>query len=263
MSEPSQQKLAPRRALGIEVEDLRKSFGSTEVLKGISLEVKPGEIFVMMGPSGSGKSVFLKHLAGLEVPTSGKVRIDGVNVANDKERPKIRLALVFQAGALFNSLSVFDNLALYPREHRLYDRHTIDQKVRRALEMLSLSDAAQKIPAELSGGMKKRVAIARALVMEPELLLYDEPTSELDPIMGATISEIIADLREEFGVTSLVVSHDRDLAMTIGDRVGIMQTGELLAVDTPDGIRAMDDPRIKEFLNPAIDPKNPRFRRSA
>ncbi|MCC5788329.1 MAG: ATP-binding cassette domain-containing protein [Opitutales bacterium] len=254
---------APRRALGISVENLRKSFGSTEVLKGISLEVKPGEIFVMMGPSGSGKSVFLKHLAGLEIPTEGKVRIDDINVADDRERPKVRLALVFQAGALFNSLSVFDNLALYPREHRLYDRKTIKEKVEKALAMLSLSDAAEKIPAELSGGMKKRVAIARALVMEPDLLLYDEPTSELDPIMAATISEIIADLREEFGVTSLVVSHDRDLAMTIGDRVGIMQEGELLAIDTPAGIRQMDDPRIKEFLNPAIDLKNPRFKRSA
>lgn len=249
-----------RQALSIEIKDLRKSYQEVEVLKGISLNIEPGEIFVIMGPSGSGKSVLLKHVAGLESPSSGKVLVDGGDMSDARHLSSLHFALVFQAGALFNSLTVFENLALYPTEHRLYDRPTIAEKVEKALAMLSLEGSAQKIPAELSGGMKKRVAIARALVMEPDLLLYDEPTSELDPVMAATISEIIADLREEFGVTSLVVSHDRDLAMTIADRVAIMMQGELLAVDTPENIRKSSNPKIQDFLNPTIDLKNPRFK---
>lgn len=252
-----------RQSLDIKVEGLRKSFGSTEVLKGIDLEVKPGEIFVIMGPSGSGKSVLLKHLAGLEWPTAGKVTIGGKDLSVNEERMSIHLALVFQAGALFNSLTVFENLALYPSEHRLYSRREIKKKVESALAMLSLQDAVNKIPAELSGGMKKRVAIARALVMEPDLILYDEPTSELDPVMAATISEIIADLRNTFKVTSLVVSHDRELALTIADRVAIMMDGELLAIDTPENIKNSSNKRIREFLNPVIDIDNPRFKKNA
>ena len=252
-----------RQSLGISVRGLHKSFGPTEVLKGIDLEVKPGEIFVIMGPSGSGKSVLLKHLAGLEWPTMGSVRIGGKDLRRREERESIHLALVFQAGALLNSLTVFDNLALYPREHRLYSKAEIHEKVETALAMLSLEGSADKIPAELSGGMKKRVAIARALVMEPDLILYDEPTSELDPVMAATISEIIADLRKRFQVTSLVVSHDRELALTIADRVAIMMEGEILAIDTPEGIKKSDHPRIREFLHPVIDIDNPRFKKKS
>ena len=187
------------KTYGVTVAGLTKRYGRVTVLRDVNLEVKPGEIFCLMGPSGSGKSVLLKHIAGLEHATAGEVRIGEHDAADPDTRDKIHLALVFQAGALFNSLTVYDNLALYPREHRLCDEAGIRERVMHALAILSLEKAAGKYPAELSGGMKKRVAIARALVMEPQLLLYDEPTSELDPVMSATITEIIATLREQTG----------------------------------------------------------------
>jgi phospholipid/cholesterol/gamma-HCH transport system ATP-binding protein len=189
------------------------------------------------------------------------VTVDGGDPSLEETRQRVRLALVFQAGALFNSLSVYDNLALYPREHRSGDEKAIRQKVVHALKILSVEDAAQKFPSELSGGMKKRVSIARALVMEPQLLLYDEPTSELDPVMGATISEIIATLKLEYSVTSIVVTHDRSLALTISNRVGILMAGKLITLGTPDDLNKSADPRIVDFLNPKIDIEHPRFKK--
>lgn len=248
------------KTLGVTVSGLNKSFGSTQVLHDIDLEVRPGEIFCLMGPSGSGKSVLLKHIAGLEQATSGKVRIGEYDAGDPETRDKVHLALVFQAGALFNSLSVYDNLALYPREHQLCDESGINSRVRHALEILSLSKAADKFPSELSGGMKKRVAIARALVMEPQLMLYDEPTSELDPVMSATISEIIATLRGQTDVTSIVVTHDRALALSIADRIAIIMDGKIVALGTPAEISRSTDPAVTNFLNPVIDVKNPRFK---
>jgi len=249
-----------RNAVGVELKSLCKSFGSQQVLSDVSLEIRPGEIFTIMGPSGSGKSVLLRHIAGLETPNSGIVTINGRDPREPETRDRFALAMVFQAGALFNSLTVYDNLALYPLEHHIYPKGEVHDRVMRALQILSIENTANKIPAELSGGMKKRVAIARALVMEPQLILYDEPTSELDPVMGATIAEIIATLKEQFTVTTIVVSHDRDLALTISDRVAILMGGRLIAVDTPAGIRASRLPKILEFLNPQIDLRNPRFK---
>lgn len=248
-------------AVAVAIESLSKAFGSLKVLKNVSFTVAPGEIFVLMGPSGSGKSVLLKHIVGLELPTSGRVLVDGRDAASEETREQVRMALVFQSGALFNSLSVFDNLALYPREHRLGSESDIRARVMRALQILSLEGAVEKLPAALSGGMKKRVAIARALVMEPQLMLYDEPTSELDPVMSATISEIIATLKEEYHVTTIVVSHDRELALGIGDRVGILMGGELVSLGPAADLRTPKDPRIAEFLSPTIDLRNPRFRK--
>jgi phospholipid/cholesterol/gamma-HCH transport system ATP-binding protein len=247
-------------AVGVRIENLVKTFGSFEVLRDISFSVAPGEIFVLMGPSGSGKSVLLKHLVGLELPTSGRVEVDGRDASSPRTREEVRMALVFQAGALFNSMTVYDNLALYPREHRTDDEAGIREKVMRALQILSLENAGHKLPAELSGGMKKRVAIARALVMEPQLMLYDEPTSELDPVMAATITEIIATLKEQYHVTTIVVSHDRDLAFGIADRVGILMGGRLISLGPPEDLRQPRDPRIADFLNPPIDLQNPRFK---
>jgi phospholipid/cholesterol/gamma-HCH transport system ATP-binding protein len=248
-------------AVGVKVENLTKNFGSLHVLKDVSFEVEPGEIFVLMGPSGSGKSVLLKHVVGLESPTSGRVSVDGHDALSNEIRDNVRMALVFQAGALFNSLSVYDNLALYPREHRIANEAGIREKVMRALQILSLEGTAQKFPSELSGGMKKRVAIARALVMEPQLMMYDEPTSELDPVMGATISEIIATLKDEYHVTSIVVSHDRELALGIADRVGILMRGKLVFLGPPSELHNPQNPEIDDFLNPKIDLKNPRFKK--
>jgi phospholipid/cholesterol/gamma-HCH transport system ATP-binding protein len=248
-----------RNPVGVEVSGLSKTFGSQTVLKDINLSISPGEIYVIMGPSGSGKSVLLRQIAGLDLPTQGTVRINGHDPALPETRDRFALALVFQAGALFNSLSVYDNLALYPLEHRLCDKKEIHNRVLRALKILSLENAAKKYPSELSGGMKKRVAIARALVMEPQLLLYDEPTSELDPVMSATITEIIATLKNEYQVTSIVVSHDRDLALTIADRVAILMRGGLRTVSTPSELQQSRDEAIIDFLNPKIDLKKPRY----
>jgi phospholipid/cholesterol/gamma-HCH transport system ATP-binding protein len=252
---------AEANAVGVKVDNVSKSYAGMEVLKKVSFDVTPGEIFVIMGPSGSGKSVLLRHIAGLEVPSAGTITIDGKDPTLEATRDAVRVALVFQAGALFNSLSVYDNLALYPREHRTGDEKAIDQRVMHALKILSVEDAARKFPSELSGGMKKRVSIARALVMEPQLLLYDEPTSELDPVMSATISEIIATLKNEYSVTSIVVTHDRALALTISNRVGLLMDGELISLGSPQDLKQSQDPRIVDFLNPKIDIKNPRFKK--
>ncbi|MBX7123737.1 MAG: ATP-binding cassette domain-containing protein [Opitutaceae bacterium] len=249
-----------RNAVRIDVERLSKSYGSQQVLVDVSVDVKPGEIFTIMGPSGSGKSVLLRHIAGLESPTSGTVKINGHDPILPETRDRFAVALVFQSGALFNSQSVYDNLALYPLEHRLCPKPEIHDRVMRALKILSIENAAHKFPSELSGGMKKRVAIARALVMEPQLILYDEPTSELDPLMSATIAEIIATLKEEISVTTVVVSHDRDLALTISDRVALVHQGRLRAVEKPESLKNSSDPVVKAFLNPEIDIRNPRFR---
>jgi phospholipid/cholesterol/gamma-HCH transport system ATP-binding protein len=248
------------KTFGVTISNLTKKFGRATVLRDISLEIRPGEIFCIMGPSGSGKSVLLKHIAGLERATSGDVRIGEFDAADPATRDKVHLALVFQAGALFNSLTVYDNLALYPREHRQCNEAGIRDRVMNALSILSLEKAVNKFPSELSGGMKKRVAIARALVMEPQLLLYDEPTSELDPVMGATISEIIATLREQTAVTSVVVTHDRTLALSIAERVAVIMDGRIRAIGKADEFRNPSDPAIANFLNPVIDLKNPRFK---
>ncbi len=257
----SSQDRSDRSPVGVEIDALSKNYGTQTVLKNVSISIKPSEIFVIMGPSGSGKSVLLRHIAGLEYPTGGTVRINGLDPTKPETRDRFALALVFQAGALFNSLSVYDNLALYPLEHRLCPKPQIRERVMRALKILSLENAAKKFPSELSGGMKKRVAIARALVMEPQLLLYDEPTSELDPVMSATITEIIATLKNEFQVSTIVVSHDRDLALTIGDRVAILMKGELRTVSTATELRNNTDPDIIDFLHPKIDLKNPRYQK--
>jgi phospholipid/cholesterol/gamma-HCH transport system ATP-binding protein len=249
-----------RQPVGVEVKGLAKNFGTQRVLTDINLAVKPGEIFAIMGPSGSGKSVLLRQIAGLDLPTAGTVRIDGQDPADPDTRDRFALALVFQAGALFNSLTVYDNLALYLLEHRLCTKDGIRDRVLRALKSLSLEGAVHKYPSELSGGMKKRVAIARALVMEPQLILFDEPTSELDPTMSATIAEIIATLRQYIAVTTIVVTHDRDLALTIADRVAILMRGKLISVTTPAELRTLANPAVQDFLNPKIDLQNPRFK---
>ncbi len=252
--------LKKRAAVSVEVKGLSKHYEARPIFQNLTLRVEPGEIFVLMGPSGAGKSVFLKTLMGLEAPDSGVALVDGRDVADPETRMHHVMGVVFQAGALFNSMSVFDNLALYPREHNLYTETVLEQKVRRILKLLAIEHAADYDPSALSGGMKKRVAIARALVMEPQLLLYDEPTSELDPETGAMIAEIIATLREEIGVTSIVVSHDIHMALAVADRIGILMDGVLRTLGTPAELRQCTDPRIQSFLNPKINPKNPRFR---
>lgn len=237
------------RGVAVEVRGLRKSFGTQEVLKGVELRVEPGEIFVVMGPSGSGKSVLLRHIIGLEPPDAGDIFIDGESIHAAGIFDKHRVAMVFQSGALLNSLTVGENVGLYLSEHRLKPQAEIDRIVSDKLAAVGLKDAEGKLPSELSGGMKKRVAIARALVSEPQLILYDEPTSELDPVSSVIIGEEIVRLNETSGVTSIVVSHDRELAFGIADRIAVILEGRLVAVGRPDAVRNLDEPAIQKFLN--------------
>lgn len=239
------------RAAGVpvEVRGLSKSFGDLQALKNVNLSVEAGEIFVVMGPSGSGKSVLLKHIIGLEQPDQGEILIGGESVASDQLMDKYRLGMVFQSGALLNSLTVGENVGLYLTEHRLKEPSEISRIVAEKLELVGLEGVEGKYPSELSGGMKKRVAIARALVIEPQLLLYDEPTSELDPMMAVVISEEILSLNERIGVTSIVVSHDRDLAFGIADRIAIIFDGRIVFVGTPEEVKSHNDPEIKEFIH--------------
>jgi phospholipid/cholesterol/gamma-HCH transport system ATP-binding protein len=238
--------------ISLQVRGLRKSFDSQEVLKGIDFEVKPGEIFVIMGPSGSGKSVLLKHLIGLEPPDAGEILINGEPVGSEETAEKYRLAMVFQSGALLNSLTVGENVGLYLSEHRLKPAEEIEKIVQEKLRDVGLADAAEKMPAQLSGGMKKRAAIARALVIEPQMILYDEPTSELDPLSAVVIGEEILKLQERICVTSLVVSHDRDLAFGIADRIAFINDGRIVAIRSPEEMKQSKEPEIQKFLRADI-----------
>ncbi|MEI6192757.1 MAG: ATP-binding cassette domain-containing protein [Verrucomicrobiota bacterium] len=234
--------------VSLQVRGIRKSFGNQEVLKGVDLDVKPGEIFVIMGPSGSGKSVLLKHLIGLESPDAGEILINGESIETEGIAAKYRMALVFQSGALLNSLTVGENVGLYLTEHRLKSPAEIEKIVAEKLETVGLKDAVDKMPGELSGGMKKRAAIARALVIEPQLILYDEPTSELDPLSSVVIGEEILELKQRIHVTSLVVSHDRDLAFGVADRIAFINEGRIVVVGTPDEVKRFKDPLVQRFL---------------
>jgi phospholipid/cholesterol/gamma-HCH transport system ATP-binding protein len=236
------------QGVGLVVRGLRKSFDGQEVLQGIDFTVRPGEIFVIMGPSGSGKSVLLKHLIGLETPDAGEILINGEPITTPEIAAKYRMALVFQSGALLNSLTVGENVGLYLTEHRLKSPEEIEKIVVEKLEDVGLKDVLHKMPAELSGGMKKRAAIARALVIEPQLILYDEPTSELDPVSAVVIGNEILELNRRIHVTSLVVSHDRDLAFGVADRIAVIADGRILTIGTPTEVKNFPDPLVQSFL---------------
>jgi phospholipid/cholesterol/gamma-HCH transport system ATP-binding protein len=234
--------------VGIQVRGLRKSFDGQEVLRGLDFDVERGEIFVIMGPSGSGKTVLLKHLIGLEEPDAGEILIEGQPIQAPEVMSKYRMAMVFQSGALLNSLTVGENVGLYLDEHRLQPPEEIARIVAEKLEVVGLKGTQDKMPSELSGGMKKRVAIARALIIEPQLILYDEPTSELDPLSAVAIAHEILHLKGRIHVTSLVVSHDRDLAFGVADRIAVINQGRILTIGTPDEVKRHPDPLVQEFL---------------
>jgi phospholipid/cholesterol/gamma-HCH transport system ATP-binding protein len=241
-----------QQGVRLSVRGLRKSYNGIEVLKGIDFEVNPGEIFIIMGPSGSGKSVLLRQLIGLEEPDQGKVLIEGQPIQSPDIPSRYRVAMVFQSGALLTSMTVGENVGFYLTEHHLKPPGAIAEIVSRDLEQVGLKGTENKMPDELSGGMRKRVAIARALAVEPQLILYDEPTSELDPVSAVSIAEDIVKLNERIHATTLVVSHDRDLAFGIGHRIAMLDEGRIVAIGTPDEIKRNPDPRVKQFLNASI-----------
>jgi phospholipid/cholesterol/gamma-HCH transport system ATP-binding protein len=245
----SQPPNSERQGVSVKVRGLRKSFDGQEVLRGLDFEVNAGEIFVIMGPSGSGKSILLKHIIGLEEPDAGEILIDGQSIQSPEVMERHRLAMVFQSGALLGSLTVGENVGLYLSEHNLNTPAEINGIVAEKLAIVGLKDQQNKMPNELSGGMVKRVAIARALVMEPQLILYDEPTSELDPLSAVIIGEEILNLKREIHVTSIVVSHDRELAFGVADRIAVISQGRILAVGSPDEIRRNSNPEIQKFLS--------------
>src|SRR5213594_904469 len=238
----------PNRGVTVAVRGLRKSFDREPVLKGLDFDVDRGEVFVVMGPSGSGKSVLLKHIIGLEIPDEGDILIEGESIQAPGVMDKYRMAMVFQSGALLNSLTVAENVGLYLSEHRLKPPQEIARIVKEKLELVGLKGQENRFPAELSGGMKKRVAIARALVVEPHLILYDEPTSELDPLIAVTIGNEILKLNRRIHVTSFVVTHDRDFAFGVADRIALMADGQILMVGKPEEVRNNPHPQIQKFL---------------
>jgi phospholipid/cholesterol/gamma-HCH transport system ATP-binding protein len=193
--------------------------------------------------------VLLKHLIGLEPPDAGEILINGESIQSPEIASKYRMALVFQSGALFSSLTVGENVGLYLSEHRLKPPEEIARIVAEKLENVGLKGTEEKMPNELSGGMKKRVAIARALVIDPQLILYDEPTSELDPLSAVVIGEEILNLQRRIHVTSLVVSHDRDLAFGVADRIAVINEGRILTIGTPDEVKRFNDPLVQNFLH--------------
>lgn len=237
----------------IRVRDLRKRFGNLEVLRGIHFEVGAGEIFVIMGASGSGKTVLLKHLIGLLRPDWGEIYIWDIAVhkLDDEqldEQLRKRIGVVFQSAALFDSLTVSENVAFPLRRHQVRNEAAIQRFVTEKLKLVELEGVEDKMPSELSGGMRKRVGIARALVLQAEIMFYDEPTSGLDPPTARTVDSLIKRLRDQLGVTSVVVTHDVDTALGIGDRMALIAEGRLVAVGTPDEIRNDPRPEVHDFL---------------
>ena len=237
----------------IELHGVRKSFNSQEVLRGIDLEVFAKETLVIIGRSGSGKSVTIRQMVGLDTPDAGTVRAFGQELANLKPRElsqlRLRIGYLFQSGALLNWMTVGENVELPLLEHRrrMKAKERRD-RVMEKLAMVEMQDAAEKYPAEISGGMKKRAALARAVILEPEIVFYDEPTSGLDPVIANTINDLIVETGKKLGTTQIVVTHDMESAYRIGDRIAMLYEGKIIAVGTPDEIRGSDDPIVQQFI---------------
>lgn len=239
-------------APALQFKNLCKSFGDREVLKGISLEVKKGEILFILGTSGTGKSVLLKLLVGLMKPTAGEIFIDGENVTNYSEEQyfaiRKKCGMVFQHPALFDSLTVFENVAFGIRRHLNISDEELHQRVTKSLELVHLRNIEQKLPQEISYGMQKRVSLARTVAIGPEILLFDEPTTGLDPVTTNAVNKLIFDLSRELRTTSIVVSHDMQCAMDIADRIVVLDKGEIVAQGTADEIRRHEYPLVRDFM---------------
>ena len=236
----------------IDVQDLYKSFAGFEVLKGISLKMTEGTTTVVLGGSGSGKTVLMKHIMGLFKPDRGQVFVDGENVSTMGRRElsvfRQRMWMVFQSSALFDSMTVGDNVAFPLREHTHMTEKEIAEKVKDKLAVVDLHDVEHKYPAELSGGMRKRVGLARAIIRDPKIVLYDEPTTGLDPLTTESVDEMILHARERLQVTSVVISHDIGSAFHIADRIAVINQGRIVEEGTPAEVRKTQEPFTRQFL---------------
>jgi phospholipid/cholesterol/gamma-HCH transport system ATP-binding protein len=235
------------------MEEIHKSFNGFPVLKGVSLEVKKGEILTLIGGSGHGKSVILKHIVGLIKPDRGRILIDGMDLSqlkgNQLEALRSRFGYLFQGGALFSSLTVFDNVAFPLREKTKRTEEEIRVKVLHQLEEVGLSDAGHKFPAEISGGMLKRTAFARALVTKPEIILFDEPTTGLDPVIAHTILDLIQSIHANLSFTGIIVTHELGRVFPIAHRVAMLYEGRILAAGSPEEILSSGDPIVRQFIS--------------
>lgn len=241
----------------IQLQDVWKSLAGIPVLKGLSLEVMEGETFVIIGKSGTGKSVTLKHIVGLMTPDRGSVLVQGEDISSPRfsgiSRIRKAIGFLFQSGALINWMNVRDNIALPLREHTSLGEEEILEKVRRKLELVHMRGQEEKMPSELSGGMRKRVALARAIVQDPSIILYDEPTSGLDPVISRSINALIVELQEKLGVTSIVVTHHISSATAIGNRIGMLHDGRIIEAGSPEAISHSENPIVREFF---LDERN-------
>lgn len=237
--------------VSIRIENLNKSFGAHHVLKNINLVIEPGETFSIIGPSGTGKSLLLKHIVKLEHADSGQILINGHDVADEEPisaKSNFRYSMVFQSSALFNSLTVGENVGLWLREKRICGEVRIRRIIQEKLQLVGLAGKEELRTSELSGGMRKRVAIARSLAMNPDLILYDEPTAELDPVTSDELARVIMSLKEKVNLTTIIVSHDLNFALYLSDRVAMMHDGEIIAIGTPDEIKKSQNPIVRNFI---------------
>jgi len=243
----------------IEVRNLQKSFGAQRVLDRVSLRINEGESVVIMGRSGGGKSVLLKHLIGLLRPDAGEVLIDGVNIVPLKEREimevRHKFGMLFQGAALFDSMTVAENIAFALRRQQRCAEDEVRQRVTEALELVELPGTEEKKPSQLSGGMRKRVGLARAIVYRPEILLYDEPTTGLDPVISDSIDKLIISIRQKLKITSVVVTHDMRSARRIGQRIFMLYHGRIYASGTAEEIFNSQDPVVNHFVNGISEPR--------
>jgi len=237
----------------IEVIDLHKSLNGVQVLKGITFKVDKGEILALMGKSGHGKSVLLKHIVGIMKPDKGNILIDGEDISKSRgtelEQLRRKFGFLFQGGALFDSINVFENVAFPLREKTRMDREKIREKVLRELEQVGLPGVENKYPAELSGGMKKRVALARCLCTDPEIILFDEPTTGLDPVTARSINTLIKETHDRIQFTGVMITHDINQVLSIVQKVAVLDAGMIEFTGTPEEIRATTDPIVRQFFN--------------
>jgi len=237
----------------IEIKNISKAFNGNQVLDRLDLTIETGETVVIIGRSGCGKSVLLKHLVGLLKPDRGSVLVDGVDITrlSGRSLDKIRLkfGMLFQSAALFDSMTVEGNVSFPLQEHTTMSAEAIRRRVRECLQLVGLEDIEDLHPAAISGGMRKRVGLARALAMNPAIVLYDEPTTGVDPIMGAIINDLISALRDQLKVTSIVVTHDMTSAYKVADRIAMLYNGRIIELGTPEAIRNSRNPVVQQFIN--------------